>query len=82
MLKLTNLALGLLAVIAIAPSSQAATVNSTFIVQPTASLHAENFRREVRQERREIRHDRHAIRHEGRAMRHERHEHREMRHHN
>ncbi len=78
MLKFTSMALGLLTVIAMAPSSQAANVTGSTILNPVGELHAEGFRREMRQERREIRRHRQAIRRDRREIRHDR---REMRHH-
>ena len=79
MLKFASLAFGLLTALAIAPSSQAATVNGSVIVNSTGELHAEGFHREMRREHREIRHHRQAIRHDRREMRYDR---REMRRHN
>jgi hypothetical protein len=81
MLKLTSLVFGLLTVIAIAPNSQAASVNGSTIANPTGELHAEGFHREMRQdrheihrERRDVRHDRREMRQHRRDVRHDRHE--------
>jgi uncharacterized protein (DUF3084 family) len=92
MLKLTSLVLGFLAVVTIAPSSQAATVNPDTVSfgRSVGELHAQMFRREGRNEHREIRNERHhrnerrEVRHEHRAARQEHraahHEHRAARH--
>jgi hypothetical protein len=93
MLKLTSLVLGFLAVVTIAPSSQAATVNPDTVSfgRSVGELHAQMVRREGRNEHREIRNERrhrnerHEVRHERRESRYEhraaRHEHREGRRH-
>jgi hypothetical protein len=75
MLKLASLALGLLTVIAMAPSSQAATINESAIIRPVGKLHADAFLKErwlVRQDRREIRRDRWVVRHDWHEKRQER----------
>jgi hypothetical protein len=82
MLKLTSLVLGFLTVITIAPSSQAATINTDAagFGRSVGELHAQMVRREGRNEHREIRNERrhrnerHEGRHERREGRYERHE--------